>query len=120
MQAPSEAPVRKEHQTGGPPLTNQQVCLCLDRFLCTFVYIYFSYLVLEETQIGDPLPPKVHVYLLTLEYKYIYMQPDSEQVVQEEHPIRVAVSEAPGPVITYSRTVSRNFILVLEFEQMYI
>ena len=48
-------------------------------------------------------------------YMNIYMQPDSEQVVQEEHPIRVAVSEAPGPVITYSRTVSRNFILVLEF-----
>ena len=39
------------------------------------------------------------------------MQPDSEQVVQEEHPIRVVVSEAPGP-ITYSRTVSRNVILV--------
>ena len=40
------------------------------------------------------------------------MHPDSEQVVQEEHPIRVAISEAPGPVITYSRTVSRNVILV--------
>ena len=39
------------------------------------------------------------------------MQPDSEQVVQEEHPLRVAVSEAP---------VSRNVILVLEFEQIYI
>ena len=37
-------------------------------FLCTFVYISFSNLVLEETQIGDPLPPKVHVYLLTLAY----------------------------------------------------
>ena len=40
------------------------------------------------------------------------MHPDSEQVVQEEHPIRVVVSEAPGPMITYSRTVSRNAILV--------
>ena len=48
------------------------------------------------------------------------MQPDSEQVVQEEHPIRIAISEAPGPMITYSRTVSRNVILVLEFELMYI
>ena len=48
------------------------------------------------------------------------MQPDSEQVVQEEHPIRVVVSEALGPMITYTRTVSRNAILVLEFEQMYI
>ena len=34
------------------------------------------------------------------------MHPDSEQVVQEEHPIRVVVSEAPRPTITYSRTVS--------------
>ena len=88
-----------------------------------FMYISFSDLVLEETQIGDPLPPKVHVYLFTLLYIYIYryiMHPGSEQVVQEEHPIRVTVSEAPGPVITYSRTVSRNVILVLEFEQMYI
>ena len=60
------------------------------------MYISFSDLVLEETQIGDPLPPKVHVYLLTLAYIYIYiMQPDSEQVVQEEHPIKVAISEAP-------------------------
>ena len=40
------------------------------------------------------------------------MQPDSEQVVQEEHQIRVVVSEAPGPQITYSRTESRNVILV--------
>ena len=48
------------------------------------------------------------------------MQPNNEQVVQEEHPIRVVVSEALGPMITYSRTVSRNVILVLEFEQMYI
>ena len=41
-------------------------------------------------------------------------------VVQEEHPIRVAVSEALGPMITYSHTVSRNVIWVLEFEKMYI
>ena len=40
------------------------------------------------------------------------MQPDSEQVVQEEHPIRVTVSEALGPMITYSHTISRNVILV--------
>ena len=48
------------------------------------------------------------------------MQLDSEQVVLQEHPIRVVVSEAPWPTITYSRTVSKNAILVLEFEQMYI
>ena len=48
------------------------------------------------------------------------MQLDSEQVMLEEHLIRVAVSEAPRPTITYSRTVSKNVILVLEFEQMYI
>ena len=60
----------------------------------------------------DPLPPKVHVYLLTLAYIFnIFMQPDSEQVVQEEHPIRVAVSEAPvleehqtgGPPFTHQQ-----------------
>ena len=48
------------------------------------------------------------------------MQLDGEQVVLQEHPFKVAVSEALGPTITYSRTVSRNVILVLEFEQMYI
>ena len=48
------------------------------------------------------------------------MQLDSEQVVLEEHPIRVAVSEAPRPTIIYSRKISKNVILVLEFEQMYI
>ena len=48
------------------------------------------------------------------------MQLDSEQVVLEEHPIRVAVSEAPQPTITYSRIVSKSVILVLEFEQMHI
>ena len=78
--------------------------------LYVYVYLSFSDLVLEETQIGDPLPPKVHVYLLTL--AYIYMQPYSEQVVQEEHPIGVAISEAPRLVITYPRIVSRNVILV--------
>ena len=48
------------------------------------------------------------------------MQLDSEQLVLEEHPIRVAISEAPWPTITYSHTISKNVILVLEFEQMYI
>ena len=71
MQAPSEAPVCEEHQIGDPPLTSQQVRLCIAFFvrLC----IAFSDLVLEETQIGDPpLPPKVHVYLLTLAYIFFY------------------------------------------------
>ena len=48
------------------------------------------------------------------------MHLDSEQVVLEEFPIRVDVSEAPRPNITYSHTVSKNVILVFEFEQMYI
>ena len=38
----------------------------------------------------------------------------------EEHLIKVTVSEEPRPTITYSRIVSKNVILVLEFEQMYI
>ena len=65
MQAPSEAPMLEEHQTCGPPFTSQQVCLCLDHFLCTFVYISLSNLVLEETQIGDPLPPQGTCILYT-------------------------------------------------------
>ena len=76
---PSEAPVREEHQIGGQPLTSQQVCLCIAFFvrLCIALFvrlcIAFSDLVLEETQIGDPpLPPKVHVYLLTLAYIFFY------------------------------------------------
>ena len=38
----------------------------------------------------------------------------------EEHPIEVVASEAPRPTITYLRTISKNVILVLEYEQMYI
>ena len=36
MQAPSEAPVHEEHQTGDPPFTSQQVCLC--RSLSLYVW----------------------------------------------------------------------------------
>ena len=120
MQAPSEAPVCEEYQTGGPPLTSQQVCLprSLSLYVCVYLYLIWC---LKRPKLVTLFPPKVHVYLLTLAYIYIYiMQPDSEQVVQEEHPNRITFSEAPRPVITYSRTVSRNVILVLEFEQMYI
>ena len=74
MRAPSEALVREEYQTGGPPLTSQQVCLCLDHFLCTFVYISYSDLVLEETQIGDPLPPQGTCIFVDIGiYIYIYI-----------------------------------------------
>ena len=94
MQTSSEAPVLEEHQISDPPLTSQHVCLCIAFFVC--LCITFSDLVLEETQIGDPpLPPKVHVYFLTLAYIYFLLQLDSEQVVLEEHLIRVVVSEAP-------------------------
>ena len=102
----------EEHQIGDPPLMSQQVRLC----------IAFFNLVLEESQIGDPpLPPQCTCIFVDIGiYIYIFMQLYSEQVVLEEHPIRVAASEAPRPTITYSRTVSKNVILVLEFEQMYI
>ena len=92
----------------------------MDLFVC--LCITFSYLVLEETQISDPpLPPECTCIFVDIGiYIYIFMQLDSEQVVLEEHPIRVTISEAPWPTITYSRRVSKNFILVLEFEQMYI
>ena len=120
MQDTSEAPVLEENQIGDPPLTSQQVHLCISFFLR--LCISFTDLVLEETQIGDPLPPQGTCIFVDIGiYIYIYiMQPNSEQVVQEEHTIRVAVTEALGPVITYSRTVSRNVIFVLEFEKMYI
>ena len=41
MQAPSEAPMREEHQTGVPPLTSQQVCLCrsLSLYICVHILI---------------------------------------------------------------------------------
>ena len=41
MQSPSEAPVREEHETGGPPLTSQQVCLCrsLSLYVCVHILI---------------------------------------------------------------------------------
>ena len=117
MQAPSEAPVHEEHQIGDPPLTSQQVCLCITFFvrLC----IAFSDLVLEETQIGDPpLPHQGTCIFVDIGiYIYIFMQLDSEQVVLEEHPIGVIVSEAPRPTITYSRIVSNIFILVCNFSK---
>ena len=40
MQVPSEAPVREEHQTGGPPLMSQQLCLC--RSLSLYVCVHIS------------------------------------------------------------------------------
>ena len=88
MQDSSEASVLEEHQIGDPPLTSQQVRLCITFFvrlfiafsdlvlsLCTFMYrfdiCYFMQasiqpVVLEEHQsevVGDqPLPPcQVHV-----------------------------------------------------------
>ena len=39
MQDPSEAPVHEEHQTGGPPLTSQHVCLCRSLYLYVCVHI---------------------------------------------------------------------------------
>ena len=57
MHASREAPMCEEHQISDPPLTSQQVCLCITFFVC--LCIAFSDLVLEETQIGDPpLPPQ--------------------------------------------------------------
>ena len=41
MQAPSEALVLEEHQTGGPPFTHQHVCLCrsLSLYVCVHILI---------------------------------------------------------------------------------
>ena len=74
MQAPSEAPMREEHQIGDPPLTSQHVCLC----------IAFFDLVLEETQIGDPpLPPQGTCIFVDIGIYIFFMQLDSDQVVLE-------------------------------------
>ena len=40
MQAPTDASVLEEHQTGGPPVTHQQVCLC--RSLSLYVCVHIS------------------------------------------------------------------------------
>ena len=77
--------------------------------------------MLEETQIGDPpLPPQGTCIFVDIGIYIFFIQLDSEQVVLEEDRIRVVVSEASRPTITYSCTVSKNVILVLEFEQISI
>ena len=118
MQAPSEALVHEEHQIGGPPLTSQQVHLCRSFSLYVCVSLSLIWCLKRPKLVTHLFPRKVHVYLLTLAYIYIFMQLDNEQVVLGENLIRVVVSEAPRPTITYSRIVSKNVILVLEFEQM--
>ena len=111
MQASSEASVREEHQIGDPPLTSQQVHLCIAFFVC--LCIAFSDLVLEETQIGDPpLPPKCTCIFVDIGIYIFFMHLDSEQVVLKEHPIKVATTEPPRRTITYSCIVSKNVILV--------
>ena len=40
MQAPTDAPVLEEHQTGDPPFTHRQVCLC--RSLSLYVCVHIS------------------------------------------------------------------------------
>ena len=94
MQAPSEAPMHEEYQIGHPTLTSQHVCLCITLFVR--LSITFSDLVLEETQISDPpLPPRDTCIFVDIRIYIFFMQLDSEQVVLEEHPIKVAISEAP-------------------------
>ena len=81
MQDSSEASVLEEHQIGDPPLTSQQVCLCiafsdLVLSLCTFMYrfdiCYFMQesiepVVLNEHQrevvFDPPLPPSMYMYV---------------------------------------------------------
>ena len=64
--------MREEHQIGDPPLTSQQVYLCVSFFvpLC----IAFSDLVLEETQIDDPpLAPQCTCILVDIRI-YIFLR----------------------------------------------
>ena len=72
--------------------------------------------VLEEHQsefVGDPpLPPQCTCIFFDIGIYIFFMCLDTKKVVLEEHPIGVAASEAPRPTITYSRTVSKNVILL--------
>ena len=72
MQAPSEAPVLEEHQTGGPPFTHQQVCLCRSLSLYVCVSLSLIWYLKRPKLVTHLFPPKVHVYFLTLEYIYIF------------------------------------------------
>ena len=88
---------------------SRYVYLSLSLYVC--VSLSLIWYLKRPKLVTHLFPPNVHVYLLTLAYIF-FMQLDSEQVVLEEHPIRVTVSEAPGFVITYSRTVTRNVIFL--------
>ena len=75
MQAPSEAPVHEEHQTGGPPLMSQQVCLCrsLSLYVCVHILIVtfntyhnfdttcFMQFVEDEYIVSQPIPSHAEV-----------------------------------------------------------
>ena len=109
MQAPSEAPVLEEHQTGGPPFTHQQVCLCRSLSLYVCVHISRS----SNIQCVSLIWTCNMFYMQVAQDEYIVSGsiPTTAEV-ESQHPVRVAVSEAPGPQITYSHTISRNVILV--------
>ena len=75
MQAPSKAPLHEEHQTGGPPLTIQKVCLCrsLSLYVCVHILIItfnmyhnfdttcFMQVTQDEYIVSQPIPSHVEV-----------------------------------------------------------
>ena len=75
MKAPSEAPVREDHQTGGPPLMSQQVCLCrsVSLYICIHILILmfnmypnfdttcFMQVSQDEYIVSQPIPSHAEV-----------------------------------------------------------
>ena len=59
MQASSEVPVLEEHQINDPPLTSQQVHLCI----AFFVRLCITFFDLSTKSVTHLFPPNVHVCL---------------------------------------------------------
>ena len=101
MQAPSEAPVHEEHQIGDPPLTSQQVRLCITFFV--HLCIAFFDLVLEETQISDPplLPQGTCIFVDIGIYIFLCSLIVSKWCLKSTQSGSLLVRHHDPPLITY-------------------
>ena len=63
MQAPSEAPVHEEHQTGGPPLMSQHVCLCISLSLYICVSLSLIWCLKRPKLVTHLFPPPRYMYI---------------------------------------------------------
>ena len=88
MQAPTDAPVLEEHQTGGPPVTHQQVCDC--RSLSLYVCVHIS------------RSSNIQYVSLIWTCNMFYMQvAQDEYIVSGSIPSHAEVESQPRPQITY-------------------